>query len=877
MGLRTAVLWLAALAALNASTTPSFRLGDESRPKRYDVSLTLTPGRDTFDGVIDIDLKIQKPTNAIWLNATEITVHKAELRVGGQTLAASAQPAGDSFEGLTFPREIEPGDARLHIEYSGKVSSHSSAGVFQLKEADRWYLYTQFEPTDARRAFPCFDEPNYKVPWQVTLNVPKDQRAFANTPQVSETPADGGRKIVKFAESRPLPAYLVAFAAGPFEVVDAGTVGTKRTPVRVITPHGKASEAEYAVKAIPQLLGLLEQYFGMPYPYEKLDSIVMPISNFAMENVGLITYGESLLLANPKEDTVPRQREMAIVAAHEMAHQWFGDLVTTAWWDDTWLNEGFASWMETKITAEWKPEWHIDVDEVNDRLEAQNLDTLVSARKVRQPILSDSDIANSFDNITYKKGEAILRMFEGWIGKETFRRGVQAYLKQHADGNATTVDFLRAISSAAGKNIAPAFDTFLDQPGVPLVSMTPSCRQNTVQIHLEQKRYLPEGSPGEAQERAHPSRWQIPVCVRYGTGDKSQTECWLLDSASKDVQLSKAAACPAWTSANANAVGYYYSNGAIDDAAPHLSTAELVGGLGDVYAGVHGGYVAPRMALSLAGRLANDPRREVVESDVSIAHMTEATFMPASTRPQAANYLDELFGARARQLGWHTSSRDNDDTRLLRESLVRLATLSGDDKKLDADAQSMARRWLSDRASVEPGMVGLVLQVAAAHGDRELFDQFHTALANTHDRLQRRALFVALGSFRDPEIAKSAMALLLTKEFDAREAFGALLFGPMRHPETRDLPFEFVKQNLDKLLASLPREVGEDFAAGLPRVGDAFCDEAHRSDLQNFFQNRVQDYVGGPRTLSQTLENIDVCIAQRKRIAPQIEQYLEAQ
>ncbi len=251
--------------------------------------------------------------------------------------------------------------------------------------------------------------------------------------------------------------------------------------------------------------------------------------------------------------------------------------------------------------------------------------------------------------------------------------------------------------------------------------------------------------------------------------------------------------------------------------------------------------------------------------------------MSPSSHAKAANYVDELFGPRARELGWRTGARDDDDTRLLRQSLVRLAAVNGDDKKLDEEAAAMARKWLTDRGSVEPGMVGLVLQVAAAHGDRKLFDEFHAALANTHDRLQRRALFVALGSFRDPAIAKSAMALLLTNEFDAREAFGALLFGPLRYPETRDLPFEFVKENIDKLLARLPREVGEDFAAGLPAVGGPFCDAAHRAELQKFFHERVQSYVGGPRNLAQTLESIDICIAQRKLIAPQVEQYLEAQ
>src|SRR5581483_2311867 len=385
---------------------------------------------------------------------------------------------------------IPAGDARLHVVYSGKVSRISSAGIFQMEEASRWYLYTQFEPTDARRAFPCFDEPSFKVPWQVTLEVPKDLKAFSNTPEISEAVQANGRKTVRFAQTRPLPSYLIAFAVGPFDVVDAGTVGKDHARLRIITPQGKAGHARFAAAALPELLNLLEQYFGMPYPYEKLDSIAMPISNFAMENVGLITYSEQLLLADPSDDTLTRQREMAIVAAHEMAHQWFGDLVTTAWWNDIWLNEGFATWMETKIVDEWKPEWRVNLDAIDNRVEAMHLDTLVSARKIRQPIATESDIANAFDNITYMKGAAVLRMFENWIGPEVFRRGVHAYIQAHADKNATTPEFLAAISAAAGKDIAPAFNTFLDQPGVPEVNATLRCDNNRPVLHVSQRRYL---------------------------------------------------------------------------------------------------------------------------------------------------------------------------------------------------------------------------------------------------------------------------------------------------------------------------------------------------------------------------------------------------
>ena len=870
-----AVLFLFTFVIPGLAAAPEFRLGNQVEPVRYAANLTVTPGQDTFDGEIDIDVRLAAPADEIWLNASGLTIQSAELHAGDAVIPAKVQLKNDRFAGFSMQQTVPAGPARLHIRYSGKVSNKSSAGIFQLEEANRWYMYTQFEPTDARRAFPCFDEPGFKTPWQLTLNVPKELKAFANTPQVSETPQANGRKIVKFAQTRPLPSYLVAFAVGPFDVVDAGTAGRDHTRMRIITPHGKADQAKFAAATIPELLVLLEQYFGIPYPYDKLDSVVMPISNFAMENVGLITYSEHLLLADPADDTLTRQREMAIVAAHEMAHQWFGDLVTTAWWNDIWLNEGFATWMETKIVDEWKPEWRVNLTAVDDRIEAMGLDSLITARKVRQPIVTESDIANAFDNITYLKGAALLRMFENWIGPEVFRRGVHAYIQAHADKNATTADFLAAISGAAGKNIAPAFNTFLDQPGVPEISAGMRCDSGKPVLHVSQRRYLPIGSPGRTGDNTGSELWQIPVCFRYGgSGASGKTECELLTQASADLALRNG--CPAWVVPNAGANGYYYSNPTITDGGKNLSLPELVSELADERAGVKSGAIKAASALALVPEFANHPERHVVNMDTDIADLTENDFMPAATWPRAAAFIDRSFGARARALGWEPRASDDDDERLLRRDLVRFVAAGGDDRELTQRAEELARRWFKEPKSIAAGTLSDVLQVAAEHGNRDLFNKLHAVAINLHDREQRQAAIRALGSFRDPAIARDAMALLLTNEFDIRESFYALLFGPLAYPETRSLPFEFVKAHLDELLKRLPREVGGDFAAQLPHVGSRFCNAAARDEVQNFFKDRVNDWIGAPRILAQTVERINICIGQRSVLAPDVTRFLSA-
>jgi len=874
--MKLALVSFAAFAALASAATadaPKLMLDENAVPQRYRLDLTLVPGENTFRGTVEIDVRVANPTRLVWLNSQDLKIGSVAWHAAGGDLTPVLTPEEHGFIGLQFNGPVS-GEATVRFEYSGSIGLHSNAGIFALDEDGETYIYSMFETSDARRAFPCFDQPEFKTPWQITLHVPRAASAFANSPQESETPESGGMKAVRFRESKPLPSYLVAFAAGRFETVDAGRVG--HAPVRIIVPRGHTESAAFAAKSIPQLLALEEKYFGRPYPYEKLDSLVMPISNFAMENAGLITYGQSLLLAEPSDDTIERQQECTLVAAHEMAHQWLGDMVTTRWWDDVWLNEAFATWMERKITGEWKPEWHIDVVGAQSRLKSMDLDSLVSARRIVQPIESESDIANAFDDITYEKGSAVLRMFEDYAGVEQFRHGVQLYLKRYEWRAATTQEFLAAVSEGAGVDIAPAFRTFLDRTGAPLVSMAVDCSGAKPVLRLSQKRALPIGAPA-----ASSPAWQIPLFILYRDGTRVRTLRTLLTSAHQEIPLP--GGCPSWLLGNNEGGGYYrvrYEGDLLDRLfgahGPRLSAAERVSELGNALALVDTGDVAPARALALAPRFAGDPNHDVVEQAMYIAGILERPDVPDGLRPNAARFIREVFGARAEKLGWSASGDDNEETRLLRTRLVPFVAGEGDDRTLIDGAEALARRWLKDRGSVEPDLVEPALDVAAQFGDRDLWDTIHKqALAEKDPAIQERLLH-ALGSFRDRTLAEASLQLMLKHEFDPRETFRPLLTGPLDHPETWDLPFAFVTRHLDDLLSGLPREVGNDYASEFPFTGKVFCDVDHRRALDDFFRDRVKNYTGGERNLRQTLETIDVCIARRKAVEPGLAEFLKA-
>ncbi len=842
---------------------PDLRLPAGVRPLEYAVDLKITPESDAFSGAVDIDIDLSKPTSLVWLNGTELTISRAVLEVAGRSRTARVVPGGDDFVGMAFDAPVGPGRARLHAEFEGKVSATSTTGIFRQKVGSDWYTFTQFESIDARRAFPCFDEPSDKVPWRLTLRVPQNDVAVANTPVLSEQRQVDGWKTVRFAPTRPLPSYLVAFGVGPFDVVDAGRAGRNHTPIRMIVPKGRKEEARYAAASTGPLLDLLEDYFGIPYPYAKLDNLVIPqtVRFGAMENAGLVTYNEGILLERPDRETPSFRLRYASICAHETAHQWFGDLVTLAWWNDTWLNESFATWMADKVLEKWKPEWNIPEERVASRADTMGNDLLVSARKIRQPIVTKGDIDNAFDDISYGKGSAVLSMFESWTGREKFQKGVRRYLTAHADGNATAEDFLAALEAEGGSGLGKAFATFLDQAGVPLVTVRLACDAGKPPaLELSQKRLLPQGS----SDAAAPV-WSIPVCARFGGAGWSSQLCDLFTEKTARLPLAAARSCPSWVLANDGERGYYGSlyDGpmlkALMSAKASLTAPEQVGVLREIATLARSGLLPWAEALAVVPSFSADSDPKIVGADLRIVEgLDTEDLVPEDHRSDYERFVRKTFGGRAREFGWKSRAGENEEIGLLRPRLVGFVARVGRDADLRGEARALALAWLENVHTLDPDTASAVLSIAAQDGDRALFDRYRARIPTLPDRADRRRLLGALGRFGDPALEKEALALLLSDAVDVREA-AAVLFSAVSHRDTLPVAWEFFKSNFDALRTRLPREMLGIF----PFVGASFCDAAHRADVEAFFRPRLAALTGAERTLAETLELVDQCVHAR--------------
>ncbi|MBV9406086.1 MAG: hypothetical protein JO211_12145, partial [Acidobacteriaceae bacterium] len=454
----TVLLSLAPVLAEIPPQPPNLQLNGDVQPEHIRLDLTLSPEKTDFSGKVEMDLQINNAIDHFWVNATDLSVSEAKLEVNGRMLEAEVIPGGSDFVGFKLPSTLQPGKGRFSASFTGKVNLRSSSGIFRSRNGQDAYLFTQFEAIDARRAFPCFDQPGFKIPWQITLHIPGNDVAVANTKVESETAEANGMKAVRFAETKPLPSYLIAFGVGPLEFVEGGTAGTHHVPVRMVVPRGDSDRAKYAASISAEILTRLENYFGVPYPYDKSDQLAIPLSfGGAMENPGLVTYDANILLSPPGEETVRHERMYASIAAHELAHQWTGDMVTMRWWNDTWLNESFATWMAAKLVAEWKPEWQTRAQDQQARLLAITVDTRTTARRINQPVESKSDIGNAFDGITYQKGGSVLAMFENAVGAANFQRVMHNYLNAHMFGNATADDFLAELARDTKPEYATAF------------------------------------------------------------------------------------------------------------------------------------------------------------------------------------------------------------------------------------------------------------------------------------------------------------------------------------------------------------------------------------------------------------------------------------
>jgi alanyl aminopeptidase len=523
-----------------AADPPKFTLPAGVTPHKQIIELTIDPSLDTFTGVARIEVTLTSPQTEVWLNGRDLTVTEAWIEVGGKRIAAKSETADNEFIGVTPEKPLAAGLATIGIKYSAPLSEKAVAGPNKKKVGDDWYVFTTFTPIDARRAFPCFDEPRFKTVWEMSITVPEDQTAFANAPWFM-VKQRGAFKTFTFDPTQLLPAEVVAFAVGPFDVWNGGKAGAKQIPVQVITPKGQAEQGKEAALATQEVLPRLEKYTGIPYPWEKLDHVALPQGAFgAVENPGLITYQSRGLLVPPAQPAAIRALQ-----AHEIGHQWFGNLVTQADWTDVWLSEGFATWISAKMMDEEQPADRQHLAAVAARERIMATDEGPDSHPVRWPRQTREELDHVYNQIPYQKGAAILLMMEGWLGPADFQRGLRAYLADHRLGNATSKDLEAALSAAVHDDVrmgpekapAPVLEAFLTTTGVPAIKGKLECGDGALTVTLE---------------RANDQKATAPICWR--TNLESQT-CQVLPG--NRVQVAETGACPAWIYLNAGGTGYY--------------------------------------------------------------------------------------------------------------------------------------------------------------------------------------------------------------------------------------------------------------------------------------------------------------------------------
>jgi cytosol alanyl aminopeptidase len=859
---------LSATCASGAATSgvPTGRLPRDVELIRTQLELQIDPAATSFKGIVRLSVDVKQSSRTLWLHGKDLNIARASIVPEGR---AEIGLTGEQVDvsgvlRLTAASAIPTGKATVTIEYTAPYGG--LMGVYKVRVGADDYVMTQMAPLGARSAFPGFDEPSFKAPWDITLIVPKAHVAVANTPLLREEPVTDDRKKMTFATTTNLPSYLVAFVVGPWDVVDwtpipPSAVRREPIPLRGLAVKGQGQRLQYALRNTAQVMHALEGYFGSRYPYQKLDLVAMPdFSAGAMENAGLITYQEHLLFAN-EESPADAKQSYWIVHTHEVAHQWFGDLVTMPWWDDVWLNEAFATWMSHKIVAAMQPAFGADRVLMEDALRAMTADSFGASRSIRQPIKDFTDIAAAFDSITYSKGGAVLAMLERYVGEAAFRNGVRDYLRKHEHGNATSADLISAIGArsrdAAG--VRAAFNSFLDQAGVPWVRTSLDCSVTDKPVlEVRQSRFLPLGAQASRDER-----WSLPLCVRYGDGDTAREQCTLIRDAQSRMPL-ESRSCPRWLMPNAQGAGYYRF--ALDDRDwsslganfKSLDPREQRAYADSLGAAFYAGTVRTEAYLSMLPQLASASARQTVTAPLSIIDwMLDATADEAK-RARIRNAAARAYQPRLDQLGVEPQNAESDETRLLRAALVRFLAVTARVPELRATFAQKGRAALNgDAMSVDLRETALVL--AAEEGNATTFEAMRKQFETSQDPILRGHLAAALGSFYDPALAERARALSLKPgTVRLREQFVFLRHQadvePLRGAHRAWLEANFAAVS-EKLSVAAP------YAFAIYSVG--LCGDAAAKELHQKFSDRATTMEGGPRMLAQQVEALRVCGAVR--------------
>jgi aminopeptidase N len=762
---------------------------------------------------------------------------------------------------LAFARALPPGDATLEMVYEAPFDD-SLAGLYRVSDGEHWYAFTQFEATDARRAFPCFDEPGFKVSFDLSITAPKGMIAIANTPETARRDVGAGTTF-DFATTAPLPSYLVAFVVGDFDVRE-GPDGP--VPLRLVATKGKSGFGELALAAAAALTRELAGYFGIAYPYPKLDIVAVP--NFAagaMENAGLITFREDLLLVDPAHASMKAKRSQALVLAHELAHQWFGDLVTMAWWNDLWLNEGFATWAAAKVADRYSPALEARNELLAGMSDVMDTDSLRSARAVRQPVTSTSEAMEAFDGITYDKGAAVLTMIEHSIGEGVFQTGVRAYLTKSAWKNATADDLLHAIDEASGKDVTSLASSFLDRPGVPNVAVSVGCTGQGANVTLKQSPWRRLGDPEEGGPPA--PRW-IPIGITTASGERAAK---LLVSPEDAIRLAK---CPPWVYPNTDQAGYYRfsledtSWVAMTGGFDRLSTANRIGFVANLWAQTRAGNLVPEVVLRTLPALDREKDRLVIGQEIDVLRaMSDAVVLPEA-RPAFERYVAARLLPHVRAIAEEGTKGDESHALLKRSLVAALGELADDDATL-RQAQKVTQAWLRDPDSVDPDLASIDVFLGSRRAGPDRIEVLRAAIRDAKSPENRSTALCALGGFGDATTLRHALDVLLTDDVRAQDVL-TVLHSAMGHHASQATTFEWLTQNWDGVRKKLP-----GFLAGRTFGLAGFaCSAEERSAVAEFFQPRTKDIEGTERPLAEALEAASLCLALRDKYSASVTRFL---
>lgn len=782
-----------------ADTVPS-DLPRSARPSHYRIEVTPDAEKLTFTGTVSIDLTVFTASDALTLHGNGLTVSAAKLVAENGMQIALQTSADDKAQTLRFAagKAIAPGKYRLDVTYAGKIGTQPS-GLFALDYPDKRTgkdvrgIFTQFEAPEARRFVPSFDEPSYKATFDLSAVVPADRMAISNMPVKGQEALPGGLKRVTFATTPKMSSYLLFFGMGDFE--RSAMKAADGVEVGIVSPTGSGAKADYARDGLAQILPWFDDYFGVKFPLPKLDNIAAPGSSQffgAMENWGAIMTFERILLLDPAVTSPAGKQSIYSVQAHETAHQWFGDLVTMAWWDDIWLNEGFASWMADKVTDHFNPEWNWKLNGIDGREGAMALDALPTTHPVVQKVRTVSEMEQAFDSITYQKGQAVISMLEDYVGADTWRAGMQTYMRNHAYSNTSSRDLWAAMESAGGKDVDLIAEAFTHTPGVPLLRVNVSaCAGGKTRLDLTQDAFsLDPSARAPSTNGGEKPTWPMPLLIRAGNGEpmrhlmSGRTESLTVDSC--DAVL-----------VNAGQLGYYrtlYNGKALD---------ALVSSFGSLAPIDQYGLLRDNLSLSLAGYqdmsaglrlLASVPGTADATLAGKVVGQWESVYGlldDARVKDKLAARISKTWTPRLDQLGFDpVAGEPLTDTKLRAQLIDTLGSIG--DKRVVAEARRRLQGLAADPKSLDGPLKGTWLGVAASNATRADWDLLRQQAARATSFVERQLYYTDLGMAPDEAIARDALALAISGTPDATSASQIITTLGRAHPE---MTFDFVREH----------------------------------------------------------------------------------